>query len=76
MQAHAVVNLIVATAVLGWGVTADRVRLDPRIGAVLLGAAVGVTTAFLLLSGVEYLGHGRQFALPVSRLFETLIPVR
>jgi hypothetical protein len=76
MQAHAVVNLVVATAVLGWGVTADRVRLDPRIGAVLLGAAVGVTTAFLLLSGVEYLGHGRQFALPVSRLFETLIPVR
>ena len=76
MQAHAVVNLAVATAVLGWGVTADRVRLDPRVGAVLLGAAVGVTAAFLLLSGVEYLGHGRQFALPVSRLFETLIPVR
>jgi hypothetical protein len=76
MQAHAVVNLAVATAVLGWGVAADRVRLDPRLGAVLLGTAIGVTAAFLLLSGVEYLGHGRQFALPLSRLFETLVPVR
>jgi hypothetical protein len=40
--------------------------------ALVLAASV----AFLLLSGVEYFGHDRQFALPIARTLERLTQIR
>jgi hypothetical protein len=76
MQAHAVANLAVAGLVAGWLAVALRADLDPRVGAAVLALVLAVSVAFLLLSGVEYFGEGRQFALPVARTLERLLPVR
>jgi hypothetical protein len=76
MQAHAVANLAVAGLLAAWLAVALRVDVDPRIGAAVLALVLAVSVSFLLLSGVEYFGRGRQFALPVARSFEQLLPVR
>lgn len=76
MQAHAVANLAVAGLLATWLAVALRSDVDPRIGAAVLALVLAVSVSFLLLSGVEYFGRGRQFALPVARSFEQLLPVR
>jgi hypothetical protein len=76
MQAHAVANLAVAGLFATWLAVALRSDVDPRIGAAVLALVLAVSVSFLLLSGVEYFGRGRQFALPVARSFEQLLPVR
>jgi 4-amino-4-deoxy-L-arabinose transferase-like glycosyltransferase len=76
MQAHAVANLVVAGVVAAWGVLAVRRDVDPRVGAVVLGVAVGASTLLVLVSGLEYFGGGRMFVLPIAEVIESLIPVR
>ena len=76
MQAHGVAHLAVAGLFLAWLVAALRTDLDPRVGAAVLALVLAASVAFLLLSGVEYFGHDRQFALPIARTLERLIPIR
>lgn len=76
MQAHAVANLAVAGVVAAWALLAVRRDLDPRIGPVVLGVAVGASTLLVLMSGLEYFGGGRIFVLPIAEVIESLIPVR
>ena len=76
MQAHAVANLAVAGLHAAWLAVALRTDLDPRVGAAVLALVLAASTAFLLLSGVEYFGQGRQFTLPIARSLERLLPVR
>ncbi|MEF8841532.1 MAG: hypothetical protein V5A62_07875 [Haloarculaceae archaeon] len=76
MQAHAVANLTVAGLFAAWLAAALRTDLDPRLGAAVLALVLAAAVAFLLLSGVEYFGQDRQFALPVARAIEQLLPVR
>ena len=72
MQAHAVVNLAVAAALVAWLV----VRPDShRAGATVLGLAAAAMGLFLLGTGFEYFADGRQFLLPVARLAERAIPI-
>jgi hypothetical protein len=56
-------------------------RGDPQAppvvgGALVLAITVASMATFVLPSGLEYFGHGRQFALPVARLLEQVIPIR
>jgi len=76
MQAHAVANLAVAGLLAAWLAVALRTDLDPRVGAAVLALVLAASAAFLLLSGVEYFGQGRQFTLPIARSLERLLPVR
>jgi 4-amino-4-deoxy-L-arabinose transferase-like glycosyltransferase len=76
MQAHGVANLAVAGLFLAWLVAALRTDLDPRVGAAVVALVLAASVAFLLLSGVEYFGHDRQFALPIARTLERLTQIR
>ena len=69
-------NLAVAGLLAAWLAVALRTDLDPRVGAAVLALVLAASTAFLLLSGVEYFGQGRQFTLPIARSLERLLPVR
>jgi hypothetical protein len=72
MQAHAVLNLAVAAALVGWLVA----RPDSDVaGATVLGLAAAAMGLFLLGTGFEYFADGRQFLLPVARLVERAIPI-
>lgn len=77
MQAHAVVNLAVAGLIACWLLAESAIDepLDDRVGAALLALVLAAMGAFLLLSGVEYLGQGREFALPLARALERLVSV-
>jgi len=76
MQAHAVANLAVAGLFAAWLAAALATDLDARVGAAVLALVLAASVAFLLLSGIEYFGQGRGFALPVARSLERLFPVR
>ncbi|WP_226004252.1 hypothetical protein [Natrinema salinisoli] len=76
VQTHAVVNLTIAGALAAWIVVATRTDRWDRVGALALALAVAAMTVFLLLSGLEYFGTGRQFALPIADLLEQYIPIR
>jgi hypothetical protein len=76
MQAHAIANLLVAAVVAAWAVVAARFDVDDRLGAVVLGVAVGASALFVLLTGVEYFGDGRVFLLPLTDVLESLLPIR
>jgi phosphatidylglycerophosphate synthase len=76
MQAHGVANLAVAGLFLAWIAAALRTDLDPRVGTAVLALVLAASVAFLLLSGVEYFGHDRQFALPIARTLERLTQIR
>lgn len=73
MQAHAVVNLAVAAAVGGWLLVRPA---DDDVGAAVLGLVLAASVLFLLATGVEYFSDGRQFALPLARAVESLLPIR
>lgn len=65
VQFHALVGITTAMVLGGWAFH-DAVRRPwPRLGAVCLGLAAGVTTIFLLLSGIHYFAYAGDFALPV-----------
>jgi len=67
MQLHAVLALAAAAALGGWTLAATlRDRSSPWVGAVLLGVTAGLSTAFLLLSGLDYFAYAGDFLLPVS----------
>ncbi|QCS41368.1 hypothetical protein [Natrinema versiforme] len=76
VQTHAVVNLCVAGVLASWVVVATRTDRGDRVGALALALAVAAMAVFLLLSGLEYFGSGRQFALPIAELIAQYIPIR
>ncbi|WP_254839787.1 hypothetical protein [Natronomonas marina] len=76
LQAVAVLNLAVAAGVAGWGLAATGSRAPRPLGPTVLAAALAAMAAFVLLSGLEYFGDGRAFALPIARLLEAVIPIR
>jgi hypothetical protein len=78
VQSTALVNLFVAALVAAWALAASyrRTRPSPATGALVLALALAAMGSFLLLSGLEYFGHGREFALPVARAVEQLLPIR
>lgn len=76
VQTHAVVNLCVAGVLASWAVVATRTDRGDRVGALALALAVAAMAVFLLLSGLEYFGSGRQFALPIAELIERSLPIR
>ncbi|MGQ3411286.1 hypothetical protein ACT4ML_03360 [Natrinema sp. LN54] len=76
VQTHAVVNLCVAGVLASWVVVATRTEKGDRLGALALALAVAAMAVFLLLSGLEYFGSGRQFALPIAELIAQYIPIR
>jgi len=72
MQAHAVVNLALATLVAGWLLLSPD---DSRVGAVALGVVVAAMLSFLVGTGLEYFADGRHYLLAIARLIETAIPI-
>ncbi|QLK27532.1 hypothetical protein HYG81_08000 [Natrinema zhouii] len=76
VQTHAIVNLCIAGVLAVWIVVATRTDRWDRIGALALALAVAAMAVFLLLSGLEYFGSGRQFALPIADLLEQYLPIR
>lgn len=72
MQAHAVLNLAVAAALVAWLVARPDSDL---LGATVLGLVAAAMSLFLLGTGFEYFADGRQFLLPVARLLERAIPI-
>lgn len=76
VQTHAIVNLCLAGVLAVWVVVATRTDRWDRIGALALALAVAAMAVFLLLSGLEYFGSGRQFALPIADLLEQSLPIR
>lgn len=68
VQLHAILGLATAVPLGVWALH-DSLRDQgyPRVGAVCLGLAAGVTTVFLLLSGIDYFSYAGDFALPVTQ---------
>ncbi|WP_424019529.1 hypothetical protein ACOZ4N_08660 [Halorientalis pallida] len=76
VQFHALLALATATVLAVWAVArtlSDTV--SERAGAVVLGAAAGVGTIFVLLSGIEYFAYAGEFALPVVRWLSAALPL-
>lgn len=69
----AVVNLAVAATVGGWLLVRPA---DDDVGAAVLGLVLAASVLFLLATGVEYFSDGREFALPLARAVESLLPIR
>ncbi|WP_224448723.1 hypothetical protein [Haloprofundus salilacus] len=71
-QVHAWINLAAATCLIAWLLLYSYVpqRFQP-VGAVVLGCVCGLTTAFLLLSGVVYFSTGSGFVLPAIEWLST-----
>jgi hypothetical protein len=76
MQFHALLNLgaaaVLVLVVGGRALAPARVRVEWVATGV--GTAAGVTTAFVLLAGLEYFQYG-QYVLGVARRFSGAIPV-
>lgn len=72
MQAHAVVNLVVAALLCGWLAVAPD---DRRLGAIALGLVVAAMALFLVATGFEYFATDRRYLFAVARLIETAIPI-
>ncbi|WP_335999504.1 hypothetical protein [Halorientalis halophila] len=76
VQFHALLALAVAVCLAAWTIAGTLTAAVPdRAGAVLLGAAAGVGTIFLLLSGIEYFAYAGEFALPVVRRLSAALPL-
>ncbi|AQL44449.1 hypothetical protein BV210_03085 [Halorientalis sp. IM1011] len=76
IQFHALLALATATALAVWAVARTLSDTVPeRAGAVLLAAAAGVGTIFVLLSGIEYFAYAGEFALPVVRWLSAALPL-
>ncbi|WP_254546267.1 hypothetical protein [Halomarina pelagica] len=79
MQAHAVANLTVAATLAVCAAAAgigDRSGAADAALAVALGTSLAAMALFALFSGIEYLGAGRAFALPLADLLETTLTLR
>lgn len=67
VQAFALVALTAAVAVAAWAAFAAAAgRSHARAGAILLGVAAGLVTAYLLVSGLALFSVERAFLLPWS----------
>jgi hypothetical protein len=76
VQFHALLALATATVLAVWAVARTLSEtVSERAGAVVLGAAAGVGTIFVLLSGIEYFSYAGEFALPVVRWFSAALPL-
>jgi hypothetical protein len=73
MQFHALLALVAATVALLTAVSFP-VHGDRRLVAVGLAVPAGVTTMFLLLSGIEYFSYG-PYALGLARELSTLVEI-
>ncbi|MFB6192000.1 MAG: hypothetical protein ABEI11_01625 [Haloarculaceae archaeon] len=68
VQLHAVLALAAAATSALWLLASTvSVRERARLGAAVLGATAGLTTVFLLLSGLEYFAYAGDFLLPAVR---------
>ncbi len=80
VQLYALTALGIATLVGGWAIieTAWPGRFPSLTdtGAPLLGVAAGLTTVYLLVSGLGFFAYTHEFALPMSRVVaEQLLPI-
>lgn len=74
VQLHALLALVAAVLLVCWGVTATAVDGYYRAGAVTVGFAGAVTTAFLLLTIYLYFDYGSVWVLPLSRVVADALP--
>lgn len=75
MQFHALVNLGSAVLASAWAsIDALVDGFDDRTEAFVLGIPAGLTTLFLLFTGLGYFQYG-DYALPVSGDIANLLPV-
>ncbi|MDS0222155.1 hypothetical protein NDI54_12425 [Haloarcula sp. S1AR25-5A] len=72
-QFHALLGLAIAVPLGGWAVIGRSKGVAGQTGAVLLGAATGVTMVFLLLTSVEYYALGDTHLLPMMRVLAELV---
>ena len=72
-QLHALLALGIAVPLGVWALGGRSDGLAGQTGAVLLGAATGVTTVFLLLTSVEYYALGDTHLLPMMRALGELL---
>ncbi|GCF12968.1 hypothetical protein Harman_09030 [Haloarcula mannanilytica] len=72
-QLHALLGLTIAVPLGSWAVIGRSEGMAGQTGAVLLGAATGVTTVFLLLTSIEYYALGDSHLLPMMRALAELV---
>ena len=72
-QFHALLALGIAVPLGGWALWGRSEGLTGQAGAVLLGAATGVTAVFILLTSVEYYALGDAHLLPMMRALGELL---
>ncbi|MDT3434518.1 hypothetical protein [Haloarcula sp. 1CSR25-25] len=72
-QLHALLALGIAVPLGVWALGGRSDGLAGQAGAVLLGAATGVTTVFLFLTSVEYYALGDTHLLPMMRALGELL---
>jgi hypothetical protein len=72
-QLHALLALGIAVLLGLWSLRGRSEGLAGQTGAVLLGAATGVTAVFLLLTSVEYYALGDAHLLPMVRALGELL---
>ncbi|MEF8828059.1 MAG: hypothetical protein V5A49_03425 [Haloarcula sp.] len=72
-QLHALLALGIAVPLGGWALWGRSEGLTGQAGAVLLGAATGVTAVFLLLTSVEYYALGDAHLMPMMRALGELL---
>ena len=72
-QLHALLALMTAVPLGIWALFGRSKGFAGQAGAVLLGAATGVTTVFLLLTSVEYYALGDAHLLPMMRALGELL---
>lgn len=67
VQLYALVALAIAVAVAVWTLAQTIVGGFERLGAILLGVAVGTMAVYLLVSGLSLFPTTGEFALPLAR---------
>jgi hypothetical protein len=72
-QLHALLALGIAVPLSIWTLRGRSEGVAGQAGAVLLGAATGVTTVFLLLTSIEYYALGDAHLLPMMRALGELL---
>jgi len=72
-QLHALLALGIAVPLGIWALRGRSEGVAGQAGAVLLGAATGVTTVFLLLTSIEYYALGDAHLLPMMRALGELL---
>lgn len=75
VQLHALLALGSAAILAAWALYATRRDGHERFGAVAFAAAGGITTLYLLLSGLMYFSSTTNYALPLSRIVAEALAV-